>query len=58
MNCLRYIKLKILLVCRKSRRMYIDDKGNMHELRHSRIFKHEQRRSRIKGENFRGGYNG
>jgi hypothetical protein len=58
MNCIRYIKLKTLRLQRRSRRMYIDDKGNMHELKHSRIFKHEQRCSRIKGENFRGGYNG
>ena len=53
MNCLRYIKLKILLFCRKNRLTYTDDKGRVHKLKHSARFKHEQKRRRIKGENFR-----
>jgi len=53
MNCLRYIKLKILLACRKNRLTYTDDKGRIHELKHLSRFKHEQKRRRIKGENFR-----
>ena len=58
MNCIRCIKYCHVKWKRKTRRLYIDDKGVMHDMKDINQFMHEQRMSAPKGDSRRNGIYG